>query len=195
MKKMVIFLGILALIFGIRFYLDYQNHQTIEEQNAEIQELRQESGAVTADYRYTVKEPENIRSEWDMASNLTEVYAETQKNYWQILKSAQYEFKNGIYHPIFSENQQKLANKKLIIKGFMIPLEEQNQQQFFLLSYFPYSMCFFCGKAEPQTVIEVTTTSPIPYQDEPIQVEGVLRLNSNNPNRLFYLLEEAEVLD
>jgi len=192
---MVIFLGILVLIFGIRFYFDYQNHQTIEEQNTEIQKLRQESGAITANYRYTVKEPENIRSEWDTTSNFSEVYVRTQENYWQILKSAQYEFKNGIYRPIFSEDQQRLANKKLIIKGFMIPLEEQYKQQFFLLSYFPYSMCFFCGQAEPQTVIEVTTTSPVPYQAEPIQVEGILHLNSDNPNRLFYFLKDAEIVD
>ncbi len=76
----------------------------------------------------------------------------------------------------------------------MIPMQESTAQNFFLLSYFPYAMCFFCGNAEPQTVVEVYLQTAIAFQDEPFRVEGILKLNTQNPEHLFYRLEGARVL-
>ena len=54
-----------------------------------------------------------------------------------------------------------LENKVITIKGFLIPLQEQKKHSYFLLSAFPFDQCFYCGKAGPETVIEVTVKKAI----------------------------------
>jgi hypothetical protein len=52
-------------------------------------------------------------------------------------------------------------------------------------------MCFFCGGAGPETVMEVQSTEPVKYTAEPVTIKGKLVLNADDVNRLMYLLEEV----
>ena len=52
--------------------------------------------------------------------------------------------------PVFSDDIKALANKVVEIKGYIIPTDGYKSHTEFILSAFPYNMCFFCGGAGPE---------------------------------------------
>ena len=100
-----------------------------------------------------------------------------------------------VEYPIFSENIKAINGKEIEVKGYMIPLEELTGQNFFVLSAFPYNMCFFCGGAGPETVMEVNTIKEIPFSEKPILIKGRLELNESDYNHMMYILNDALLLE
>jgi hypothetical protein len=96
--------------------------------------------------------------------------------------------------PVFGKEVKALEGKEVTIKGYIIPTDGYKSQKEFVFSAFPYNMCFFCGGAGPETVMEVVTKQAIPYTSEPIYLKGILKLNGSDVNRLIYGLEKAEKL-
>ena len=96
--------------------------------------------------------------------------------------------------PIFSNEIQKLEGKEVTIKGFIIPVEGYKSHKDFILSAYPYSMCFFCGGAGPETVMEVKAKNPVAFTADPVTIKGTLHLNSNDINKLMYSLSNAEMV-
>ena len=94
--------------------------------------------------------------------------------------------------PIFSAEVKALDGKNVTIKGYIIPVEGYKSHKEFVFSAYPYNMCFFCGGAGPETVMEVKSKSPIAFTADPITIKGVLHLNSTDVNKLMYSLTEAE---
>ena len=97
--------------------------------------------------------------------------------------------------PVFSKDVKKLEGKNVEIRGYIIPVEGYKSHKEFVFSAFPYNMCFFCGGAGPETVMEVYAANPVEFTQEPITLKGTLKLNSDDINRLMYILEEAEQID
>jgi hypothetical protein len=96
--------------------------------------------------------------------------------------------------PVFGKEVKALEGKEVTVKGYIIPTDGYKSQSAFVFSAFPYNMCFFCGGAGPETVMEVSTKQPIVYTSEPVYLKGILRLNGADVNRLIYTLEKAEKL-
>ncbi len=96
--------------------------------------------------------------------------------------------------PVFSEDIKKLDGEMVTVKGFIIPTEGYKSHKEFIFSAYPYSMCFFCGGAGPETVMEVITSKAVKYTAEAITLRGKLVLNADDINRLMYGLEEAVIL-
>ncbi len=94
--------------------------------------------------------------------------------------------------PVFSTDVKSLAGKEIRLKGYIIPTDGYKSHTEFVFSAFPYASCFFCGKAGPETVVEVQSKYPIKYTSESIEIKGKLVLNQNDINRLMYLLTEVE---
>lgn len=94
--------------------------------------------------------------------------------------------------PVFSADVKSLQGKVISLPGYMVPFENAVKGNQFILSSMPLNACFFCGVGGPESVIEVRLKSPINYTDKPIQVRGVLRLNDKDPDKMIYLLENAE---
>jgi hypothetical protein len=90
--------------------------------------------------------------------------------------------------PVFSESVRALEGKELTIKGYIIPIEGYKSHKEFIFSAFPYSMCFFCGGAGPETVMEVEALEGIKYSADAITIKGKLVLNDKDINRLMYKL-------
>ena len=119
------------------------------------------------------------------------------ENLWKTLAKITYEkqydemlgFKVDV--PIFSEQVKSLENEEVEIKGYIIPVEGYKNHKEFIFSAFPYNMCFFCGGAGPESVMEVYAKEPIKYTAEPIIIRGKLELNDSDINRLIYGLKEA----
>lgn len=93
--------------------------------------------------------------------------------------------------PVFSEELKKWNGKEIVLKGYIIPLEELRKQNYFVLSRYPFSLCYFCGGAGVETVIEVNIQKPIPFTEDAITVKGVLQLNDKSPNHLIFVLNHA----
>ena len=97
--------------------------------------------------------------------------------------------------PVFSEEIRALDGQTVTVRGFIIPTEGYKSHTEFILSAFPYSMCFFCGGAGPETVMEVFSKTPVKFTAEAITLQGTLKLNSDDINRLMYFLEDAEPVE
>jgi hypothetical protein len=118
-----------------------------------------------------------------------------QDDIWKILLNVKYEYTKEAYIPKFDEKIKSFDNQSITIKGYMYALEEAPKHSFFMLSYYPVSMCFFCGGAGPESVIEVNAQKPLKYSNRQITLKGKLRLNSKDRERLFFILLDAELIE
>jgi hypothetical protein len=96
--------------------------------------------------------------------------------------------------PVFSEEIKEMAGKEINIKGYIIPVEGYKSHTEFIFSAFPYNMCFFCGGAGPETVMEVSSLEPVKYTAEQIEIKGKLELNDSDINRLMYILTDVKLV-
>ncbi|MEO1260432.1 MAG: hypothetical protein AAFZ15_16670 [Bacteroidota bacterium] len=94
--------------------------------------------------------------------------------------------------PVFSQDVLALEGQEVTITGYIIPVEGYKSHKEFIFSAYPYNMCFFCGGAGPETVMEVIATEAVPYTADPVTIKGILRLNATDINRLMYALEEVK---
>jgi len=96
--------------------------------------------------------------------------------------------------PVFSKDIKALEGKEVTIKGYIIPVEGYKSHKEFIFSAFPYNMCFFCGGAGPETVMEVFSKEPIEYTAEAVTIKGKLELNADDINRLMYGMTEVTLV-
>lgn len=137
-----------------------------------------------------------------MGVSLNQVQAQAQRdtNLWQFLADLTFKkeydemlgFKVDV--PVFSEKLKKLEGKEVTIKGYIIPVEGYKSHTEFVFSAYPYNMCFFCGGAGPETVMEVYAIEAIKYTAEPVTIKGKLELNDSDINRLIYALNDATLV-
>ena len=121
-----------------------------------------------------------------------------QENMWKTLSKITYKkeydemlgFKVDV--PVFSQDVKNLDGKQVTIKGYIIPVEGYKSHKEFIFSAYPYNMCFFCGGAGPETVMEVQAKSPLPFTADPVTIKGTLHLNATDVNRLMYSLSNVE---
>ena len=127
--------------------------------------------------------------------------SQADQNIWKTLAKITYKkeydelmgFKIDI--PVFSQPVKDLSGKEVTIKGYIIPVEGYKSHKEFIFSAYPYNMCFFCGGAGPETVMEVKASEPVEYTAEQIVLRGTLELNDSDINRLMYLLNDARRVD
>ncbi|MDX5428386.1 MAG: DUF3299 domain-containing protein [Bacteroidota bacterium] len=94
--------------------------------------------------------------------------------------------------PTFPESLKSLDGKKVRITGYIIPLDVEGVH--FALSAFPFSSCFFCGGAGPETVISIEFADrPREYKvDEVVTLEGILHLGLRKGQDFIYYLEKTQ---
>lgn len=93
------------------------------------------------------------------------------------------------YTPIL----ERMDGDEITISGYFIPLDGKSEQSNFMLSAFPYNMCFFCGNAGPESVVEVFTKAgeKVKYSEQTITLKGIFRFDAGDENGLMYTLENA----
>ncbi len=114
---------------------------------------------------------------------------------WKLLLKVKYTYDKAAYIPQFDEKIKALDGKTVTIRGYMYPLEEQPKHEFFMLSYYPINVCFFCGGAGPESVVEVSAAEPLKIRDKPVDLRGKLRLNYHDRDRLFFILLNAKIVE
>lgn len=107
------------------------------------------------------------------------------------------EFGIDVEKPMISPLVQALNGKEVELEGYIIPLTGKIEQSHFMLSKFTQNMCFFCGKAGPETAAQVFTKDgkKIPYTDDKVRVRGILRVNITDVTSLLYTIEDGVMID
>ena len=121
---------------------------------------------------------------------------------WDMLKDVSFKKKwypqESIFmlYPTFGVPLKKLENKEVIIKGYVIPVDVATNM--YVLSAFPYSQCFFCGGAGPESVMSLKPkkSEVRKYKtDEMHTFTGKLKLNADDIYEMNYILDEADMIE
>ena len=111
---------------------------------------------------------------------------------WELLAVPYSITPDGLYEPQFPSWLDKYQNQEIVIQGYLVPVDVEGNK--YALSRYAFSSCFFCGNAEPNSVIELI------FKDRPdnlitdqfVVVKGTLVFNSKDPFRLFFILQQVE---
>lgn len=122
------------------------------------------------------------------------------QNSWKELEAVQFKtIENNEGYPmevaVFGEAVKALQGTTIRLKGYIIPLEELRGQKYFVFSRYPFNLCYFCGAAGPETIIEVRSKEEVPFTEDLIELEGRFETNATDPDHMMYLLKEARQLD
>jgi hypothetical protein len=120
-----------------------------------------------------------------------------EENFWHVLAEVVFkkEQKNGyeMEVPFFSNHLKSWNGKKISLKGYVIPIGEVGDESKFMFSSLPFNVCYFCGAAGPETIIEVESTEEVKFTSQAIWMEGILQLNEKDPDRHIYILKAAKI--
>jgi hypothetical protein len=121
------------------------------------------------------------------------------QNFWQVLAEVGFQTRKDasgtiIETPVFSKQLKSYNGKKIKLKGFIIPINEVGDQDKFMLSSLPFNVCYFCGAAGPETVIEVISDENVRFNTKAIWIEGYLYLNDTDPEHHMYILKSAQII-
>jgi hypothetical protein len=92
--------------------------------------------------------------------------------------------------PRFNPEQLALNGKVQRVQGFMMPLEPGERQKHFLVSSVPLT-CSFCVPGGPESMVEITTKTPVKYSMEPVVIEGKLAVLADDPYGLYYRIVDG----
>jgi len=97
-----------------------------------------------------------------------------------------------INFPVVNAGLKKLLNKKIIIKGFIVPIDNKN----YAISKNVFASCFFCGKAGPETIMGIKFAKETPRlkTDLYVTLEGTFRYNEDNADDWIYHIENAVII-
>jgi hypothetical protein len=98
--------------------------------------------------------------------------------------------------PIWNDTLKALENKSVILEGFYIPVDETGKSEIVVLSAYPFSQCFFCGKAGIESIVDVLPKEKLSSLkvDTKVKFKGTFKLNQKNYDYLIYILENAELV-
>lgn len=94
--------------------------------------------------------------------------------------------------PTFGRSLKELEGKLIEIKGYVIPIDAESG--LYALSAFPFSACYFCGGAGPESVMSLKLKKGHRrYKtDDVVTFRGIFKLNDTDINDFNYILRNAE---
>ncbi len=127
----------------------------------------------------------------------TSSFAQTTDTWTSFAKTkfeAKYNDKAAEYflYPGFPDELKNQVGKEVSLEGYYLPIEVEGNA-YIILSKFPYSQCFFCGGAGPESIAEVTfKVKQAKFEpDQYLRVKGKLKLNVDDIDHGNFLLEDA----
>lgn len=120
---------------------------------------------------------------------------------WETLRDVTFKKKwypeESVYmlYPTFGPNINKLNGKEILLTGYVLPIDAESN--LYALSAFPFSACFFCGGAGPESVVglKFKKNGRKFKTDERHTMRGILKLNADNIYELNYNIDGAEIAD
>ncbi len=97
-----------------------------------------------------------------------------------------------LYVPAFGPKIKALEGQTVKLIGYVMPFEYEDRNMI-ILSKYPYSQCFFCGAAGPESIAEIVFAKPAEEfePDAYIEVIGVLSLNKDDVDHLNFIIKNA----
>ena len=96
--------------------------------------------------------------------------------------------------PEFKDQIKKLDKQKILIQGYMFPLEQDEKQKLFLLGPFPVS-CPYHPHISANLIIEVHAQSPIVFSYDAVNIKGKLELVPKDDDyNVFFRLRDAQLV-
>lgn len=98
--------------------------------------------------------------------------------------------------PIFGDRVLALNNEYIEISGYVIPVDITSG--LYVLSAYPFSACYFCGGAGPESVVQMEFKGDTKEKfktDDYLTFKGKFSLNSTSLEDLNYILKEVEKSD
>lgn len=97
------------------------------------------------------------------------------------------------YYPTFGPKILELEGREVKISGYVIPVDYDDD--YYVLSAFPFAACFFCGGAGPESVVDLRLKKGHRKfkTDERLTFKGVFQTNSSDIYSLNYILDNAEL--
>lgn len=117
---------------------------------------------------------------------------------WSDLADVQFyeKFSNSMgikyFQAQFGEDIKALEGEEVMVMGYLIPLDALGET--YALSKNPFSACFFCGAAGPETVVELQVQAEYIRRyktDERRVFRGRLQLNESSLEQFNYILLDA----
>ena len=96
------------------------------------------------------------------------------------------------WKPTFGAGVTGLEGKDVYITGYMIPVDLD--EDFYVLSRYPFANCFFCGGAGPESVVDLRfpgKSKRVYPTDERLTFKGTFRLNADDVYQMNYILDGA----
>lgn len=132
---------------------------------------------------------------------LANTASHAQQDAWRILSDVEFKReyiakeKEYFLTPVFGSKVMEMEGQEIQVKGYVIPLDFDTD--IIILSAFPFSSCFFCGAAGPESVIEIHPKKAMNHlkMDQIVTFKGRLRLNSQDIEMMNYILEDAEIVN
>ena len=106
-----------------------------------------------------------------------------------------YEESKGIWtlEGIFSNPIEELNGMQVSITGYVLPLDIKESS--YVLSAYPYSSCYFCGGAGPESIVglKITDLKQIIKTDAVKTFSGTLKLEKRPKNGFYFTLNNARL--
>jgi hypothetical protein len=98
--------------------------------------------------------------------------------------------------PVFPTELKVLIGKEVDLEGYYMPIDVDGNE-YIILSKFPYSQCFFCGGAGPETIAEIYfKIKPSKFvADQFIRVKGKVKLNETDLEHGNFILTDAVLVE
>ncbi len=131
----------------------------------------------------------------------TSLLAQNEDNIWSTRALLEFEQKDELGYFDSEGNILPLIevfeNKEIVVKGYVIPLSGKKAQSHFMFSVYPYASCFFCGKAGPETIMEVFVKEgdEISFSEKKMSIKGTFYFTSRNSNEVMFTIKNAETTD
>ncbi len=128
-------------------------------------------------------------------------FASAQPEGWALFAKTKFEAKYNdksaeyFLYPVFAPELTSMVGKEVSLEGYYMPIEIEGNA-YIILSKFPYSQCFFCGAAGPESISEVVFKEKQGKfeMDQFIRVKGKLKLNEADIEHGNFILENAVIV-
>ena len=129
------------------------------------------------------------------------VAAFAQSDGWALFAKTKFEAKYNekaaeyFLYPVFAPELKDLVGKEITLEAYYLPIDVDGDA-YIILSKFPYSQCFFCGGAGPESIAEVSfKVKQAKFEmDQFIRVKGKLKLNEGDIDHGNFILQEASLI-
>ena len=117
---------------------------------------------------------------------------------WQLLSDVEFrdvfleELQAYYWKPTFGPKVLSAEGGDFYITGYVIPVD--TDEDFYVLSRYPFANCFFCGGAGPETVVDLQFPNKAPREyvtDERLTFAGTLKLNADDIYQMNYIIKDA----